>query len=61
MMLLGALLESYPDEFISGYLVDAYITGTTVTGRAYKTSGYSTVRYSFQVRSLRRYAMGIVG
>lgn len=41
MMLLGALLESYPDEFISGYLVDAYITGTTVTGRAYKTSGYS--------------------
>jgi|LNAP01.1.fsa_nt_gb hypothetical protein len=40
MMLLNAMLESYPGEFISGYLVDASIVCTAVTGRAYRTSGY---------------------
>lgn len=41
MMLLGAMLELYPDEVIAGYLVDAYITCNTVTGHAYKAWGYS--------------------
>jgi hypothetical protein len=40
-MLLGAMLESYPDEVITGYLVDAFITCNVVTGHAYKASGYS--------------------
>jgi hypothetical protein len=40
LMLLSALLEDYPDEVVTGYLVDAQISCNTVVGRAYKVFGY---------------------
>lgn len=40
LLLLEALLESYPDEVITGYLVDAQISCNTVVGRVYKALGY---------------------
>lgn len=40
LLLLNALLELYPDEVITGYLVDAQISCNTVVGRAYKAFGY---------------------
>lgn len=40
LLLLDALLESYPDEVITGYLVDARVSCNTVVGRAYKSLGY---------------------
>lgn len=40
LLLLDALLESYPDEVITGYLVDAQISCNTVLGRVFKAFGY---------------------
>lgn len=40
LRLLDALLEYYPDEIITGYLVDAQISCNTVVGKAYKALGY---------------------
>lgn len=38
--LLEALLESYPDEVITGFLVNAYVSCNCVIGNAYKAWGY---------------------
>lgn len=40
LLLLDALLEYYPDEIITGYLVDARVSCNTVVGHAYKALGY---------------------
>lgn len=35
-LLLEALLESYPDEIVTGFLVNAYVSCNRVIGNAYK-------------------------
>tara|TARA_R110000868_G_scaffold326528_2_gene587538 strand:- start:4182 stop:4517 length:336 start_codon:yes stop_codon:yes gene_type:complete len=39
--LADALLENYPDELITGYVMDARIAAGCLTGNAYKTWGYA--------------------
>ena len=39
--LADALLESYPDEFITGYVMDARIAAGCLVGAAYKAWGYA--------------------
>jgi hypothetical protein len=39
--LADALLENYPDEFITGYVMDARITAGCLVGAAYKAWGYA--------------------
>src|SRR3990167_952444 len=39
-LLLEALLESYPNEVITGFLVDAYVSCSGVIGNAYKAWSY---------------------
>ncbi|WP_336353101.1 hypothetical protein [Pseudomonas atacamensis] len=39
-MLLSALLESYPEQWITGYLLDAYISSYCVIGTVYKSLEY---------------------
>lgn len=39
--LADALLESYPDEFITGYVMDARIAVGCLVGAAYKAWGYA--------------------
>ena len=38
-LLLTALLESYPDEYLSGYLMDVRLCGDCAAGLAYKAYG----------------------
>lgn len=37
--LLSAMLESYPNEYLSGYLMDVRICGDCATGHVYKAFG----------------------
>jgi hypothetical protein len=39
--LADALLENYPDELITGYVMDARIAAGCLTGNAYKAWGYA--------------------
>lgn len=39
--LADALLESYPEEIITGYVIDACIVAGCLVGAAYKTWGYA--------------------
>lgn len=39
-LLLEALLESYPNEIVTGFLVNAYVSCSCVVGNAYKAWGY---------------------
>lgn len=39
--LADALLENYPDELITGYVMDARIAAGCLTGGAYKAWGYA--------------------
>ncbi len=39
-LLLEALLEHYPDEIITGYLVNAHVSFNCVQGHAYKVRRY---------------------
>lgn len=57
LLLLDALLESYPEEVITGYLVDAKVTCNTVVGRAYKALGYGEgeLFFSGEIREVIEY------
>lgn len=39
-LLLTALLENYPRAYITGYVLDAYISNYCVVGRVYKSRVY---------------------
>ena len=41
LMLLNALLEEYPDEVITGYLVDTRVSCNSVVGHVFKAWGYA--------------------
>lgn len=57
LMLLDALLECYPDEIITGYLVDARVSCNTVVGHAYKALGYREGEFlhSGEIREVIQY------